>query len=221
MAIFTKRGYNASEALLFDTMAAKVGRPFHDRVLEEVAQRLAPGARLLDVGCGGGHFLARLADAAPGAELVGLDASPGMIARARRRVADVPRLSLVEASALALPFEDRSFDVVVSLGSIKHWPDMARGLRECARVLAPGGWLLVFEGDAGFRDADVRALSSAWALPWPARALMAAVLRRSLRAESIDLDGARALLAAIPELQASARAVAGLPAWIIEGRRPE
>jgi ubiquinone/menaquinone biosynthesis C-methylase UbiE len=54
-----------------------------------------------------------------------------------------PRLEFTIGVAEALPYRDASFDLVVSTTSFDHWRDQARGLAECARVLAPGGHLLL------------------------------------------------------------------------------
>lgn len=113
------------------------------RTLEETLARFqAPeGARVLDLGCGTGAFLGALASARPDLRLVGADLSPGMLAAARRRLGGA--VPLVEASALALPFGGGAFDVVTSLSSLHYWPEPGRGLAEVARVLAPGGTLVL------------------------------------------------------------------------------
>ena len=109
----------------------------------------APG-RVLDVGCGTGALLRRLVARLPHAELAGVDPAPRMLAEARKRLNGV---RLEEAAAERLPFADASFDLVVSVMSFDHWADQALGLAECARVLRPGGGLVL--GD----------LFASWLLP--------------------------------------------------------
>jgi ubiquinone/menaquinone biosynthesis C-methylase UbiE len=58
-------------------------------------------------------------------------------------------------NAMRLPYVDNSFDAVVSVGSIKHWPDPQRGITEIHRVLVPEGWAVVSETD---RDVSTIAL---------------------------------------------------------------
>ncbi len=91
-----------------------------------------PGKRLLEVGCGTGLVLAKLAPHA--ASAVGVDLSPGMLEKARARGLDVR-----EGSATALPFPDRTFDVVCSFKVLAHVPDIRKALAEVDRVLTPGG----------------------------------------------------------------------------------
>ena len=99
--------------------------------------------RILDVGCGTGYLLGRLAARAPRAEiLAGIDAAPAMIEAARAVAAD-GRLRFVVGTAERLPWPAAAFDLVVSTTSFDHWVDQRAGLAECARVLAPGGCLVL------------------------------------------------------------------------------
>jgi ubiquinone/menaquinone biosynthesis C-methylase UbiE len=100
----------------------------------------APG-QVLDVGCGTGAVLRRLAARLPGdAELVGVDPAPLMLAEARKRLNGV---RFGQATAERLPFAGASFDLVVSAMSFDHWADQELGLAECARVLRSGGRLVL------------------------------------------------------------------------------
>jgi len=92
------------------------------------------GSRLLDVGCGTGHHLARYRRL--GFEVVGVDGSADMLAHARAANPDVP---LQRADLQNLPFSDASFDVVLSIEVLRYLPEPALALREMARVLRPGG----------------------------------------------------------------------------------
>jgi SAM-dependent methyltransferase len=118
---------------------------------EALAGRLIrPGAfdvhgckSILDAGCGNGRysrFLLRHAD--PDARITGFDLSQQMLRRARRRVPD-DRVSYVAADLTRLPYTDQSFDAVVCGWVLEHLPDPRPGLKELARVLRPGGKLLL------------------------------------------------------------------------------
>lgn len=96
---------------------------------------LARGKRVLEVGCGTGLLLERIATAAASAE--GLDLSPGMLAKARAR-----GLTVTEGSATHLPYPDASFDVTCSFKVLAHVPDLPRALEEMARVTRPGGHVI-------------------------------------------------------------------------------
>lgn len=105
-------------------------------MLERV--RLRPYARALDVGCGEGRFCRMLK--AEGVAAVGIDPTAGLIDHARRL--DPEGDYRVEA-AEALGFEDGAFDLVVSYLSLIDIPDVKTAIAEMARVLAPGGRLLI------------------------------------------------------------------------------
>lgn len=101
--------------------------------LLEMAE-VGEGTELLDLCCGGGGLSA--AALACKAKVNGLDFSPQMIARARRRAPDA---HLLEGDAQSLPFEANSFDTVLSNFGIQHTPDHDRAYAEVLRVLRPGG----------------------------------------------------------------------------------
>ncbi|MFC4244497.1 class I SAM-dependent methyltransferase [Gryllotalpicola reticulitermitis] len=104
------------------------------------AVRVAPAPRrVLDVGSGTGFLLRRLAQRLPQtAELVGVEPAPGMIRVAEAAAAET-RIRFLSGVAEQLPFPDAYFDLVTTVTSFDHWPDQLQGLRECARVLRPGG----------------------------------------------------------------------------------
>jgi ubiquinone/menaquinone biosynthesis C-methylase UbiE len=113
--------------------------PVHAHVIA-VAEKAVPQARnVLDVGCGTGRLLQRLAQAYPTARLVGGDAAAGMALVAVRR----HRIAAVVGVAEQLPFRIGSVQLLVSTISMHHWGDQRRGLAEVRRVLAPGGLLLL------------------------------------------------------------------------------
>ena len=110
----------------------------------DLARTCVPAPRrVLDVGCGTGYLLGRLATFVPQAEvLAGIDASPAMIKVASSAASD-NRLRFVVGTAERLPWPAATFDLVVSTTSFDHWADQRAGLAECARVLAPGGCLVL------------------------------------------------------------------------------
>lgn len=110
---------------------------------------VAPGDHVLDVGTGPGYLaLAAARLVAPDGTAVGIDASPEMIDRARRLAARRgSRADYAVATAESLPFDDDSFDVVVSRLVFHHLPgDLKKhALYEMGRVLRPGGRLLIVD----------------------------------------------------------------------------
>ena len=113
--------------------------------------------RILDVACGTGHLLKMLGAALPEAKLFGIDLSPHYIARAREVLPRDLDVSLVCDNAERLPFLDASFDVVTSLYLLHEVPAEVRErvLKEVARVMRPGGLLVVADS---IQLADAREL---------------------------------------------------------------
>ncbi|MEO5826307.1 MAG: methyltransferase domain-containing protein [Gemmatimonadales bacterium] len=130
----------------YDGLAETYDRRWPQYIARSMAETLArfpPGTPdvVLDVGAGTGMLLDRLREKHPTAHLFGADFSRGMLAVARNRLGR--GALLVAGDAVFLPFGTASFDVVVSSSSLHYWADPARGFRELARMLRPGGYLVV------------------------------------------------------------------------------
>ncbi len=107
-----------------------------DEIESGAVTEVAVGKDVLEVGCGTGLVLSRVAKVARAAK--GVDLSPGMLSHARARGLDVR-----EGDATALPFPDASFDVVYAFKVLAHVPDVDRAIAEMVRVVRPGGHVLV------------------------------------------------------------------------------
>jgi SAM-dependent methyltransferase len=110
--------------------------PLYERMLELAG--VTDGTELLDLGCGSG-LLCRLV-AERGARVSGIDICPELLDIARERT---PQADLREGDISALPFAERSFDVVTAANALQFAPDPAQAFSEAARVLRPRGVLVV------------------------------------------------------------------------------
>lgn len=135
------KAFTAFEQAAHDRIAlpyAKHFAPLTTLALEPLldAARIAPGQRVLDVATGPG--VAATVARRRGADVVGVDVSPGMVALARD--AD-PGIDFQVAEVTALPFLDGTFDAVLCNFGLGHFPQPEAALSECVRVLVPGGRL--------------------------------------------------------------------------------
>lgn len=108
-----------------------------DVMLDRYLPRTPVGLRLLDVGCGTGHHLARFSRC--GFDVAGVDGSSEMVLHARRAN---PGIAIECADVDRLPFTTASFDIVVCIEVLRYLPDIQGCIREIARVLRPGGLCL-------------------------------------------------------------------------------
>ena len=108
--------------------------------------RIEHGASILDVGCGGGRTIEKLAALATDGKVCGIDYAPGSVAESRAKNADLVRAGRVmieQASVSHIPFGADEFDLVTAIETQYYWPDLVDDMREILRVLKPGGTLVV------------------------------------------------------------------------------
>lgn len=147
-------GFQDRERAFFDALVARTGDTWWgntgpagmcrlERRAAIVASRLAPRARVLELGCGAGSFTLALVRRLPEIELHAVDISPVALEAAKRRAADHPRVQFHTADILNLP-PIGSFDAVVGNGILHHVP-VERALLSVTQCLRPGGKALFFE----------------------------------------------------------------------------
>ena len=116
-----------------------------------------PAFAILDVGCGGGATVARLAALAPQGRVQGIDYSAASVATARhtnRRLIQDGRVTIELGSVSALPFETATFDLITAIETHYYWPNLESDLREMRRVLRPGGTFMLVAETYRNRRAD-------------------------------------------------------------------
>ena len=132
-------------AQVYDLMNSVMTAGLHHRWRARAADLtgLGPGGRALDVACGTGDLAVELSRrVGPSGEVVGSDFSDAMLQRARRKSGAV---DWQWANALALPYEDDHFDAATVGFGARNFSDLDRGLSEMARVVRPGGRVVVLE----------------------------------------------------------------------------
>jgi demethylmenaquinone methyltransferase/2-methoxy-6-polyprenyl-1,4-benzoquinol methylase len=137
---------------VYDALNTAMTAGLHHRWRARAAElaRVRPGDRVLDVATGTGDLALELARrVAPGGEVIGSDFAEGMLDRARAKAAACgergarPRFEW--GDALALPYPDGRFDAATVGFGVRNFSDLGRGLAEMARVVRPGGRVVVLE----------------------------------------------------------------------------
>jgi ubiquinone/menaquinone biosynthesis C-methylase UbiE len=120
------------------------------RALVRAALAARPGERVLDVGCGPGFYTEELLDEV-GREgaVVGVDASPQMLAVAAKRCERFPNVAFQEGDAIALPVQEASFDAALCVQVLEYVADATAALAQMHRALRPGGRVVVWDVDWG------------------------------------------------------------------------
>jgi ubiquinone/menaquinone biosynthesis C-methylase UbiE len=124
----------------------------HDNVVRRVivlaALNLRTGERVLEVGCGGGHYTYEIARfVGPTGRVCAIDISPDQIAAAKQRCAEFAWVECRDADIAAPPYSDGEFDAVLAVQVLEYLDDLDAGLRQICRILRPGGRLVVVATD--------------------------------------------------------------------------
>jgi ubiquinone/menaquinone biosynthesis C-methylase UbiE len=137
-------------AFEFECLAERYALPIADKVVELAA--IAAGARALDVGCGTGIVARQVARrGGPLTRVIGIDLSTGMLQTGRALVTAEglgEQIELRVGDAESLEFADASFDAVLSLYALRHFPNPDAAVREIFRVCRPGGRAVIAVGSA-------------------------------------------------------------------------
>jgi SAM-dependent methyltransferase len=181
-ALYGEQYYTGgSDAVFADYVGQEAARRTHARrklaVLRHLPPRIARGGRLLDVGCAAGFFLA---EARAHYDVQGVELSAWSSAYARERL----RLPVITGTLQQAALPAGHFDVVTLWDVIEHVPDPVPLLNEAARVLKPGGRLVLTTGDWGSayaqrHGADWHLMTPPWHLTMFSRSTLARVAQRA------------------------------------------
>lgn len=181
--------WNLFGSLYNSQITGAIGELYEDIAQESAFARCG---RALDVGCGAGYLTLLLAARYPASSFTGIDFSIAQvrIAEKARQKTDAANCTFRHGNAMSIPYAEGRFDIVLSAGSIKHWPDPEQGLAEIRRVLAPEGRMLVAETDKDATPEDIRRFAGRFAawyswdrlLVWGLRHI---IFGRSLSGEEI------------------------------------
>lgn len=222
MNLLHMRGsWGRAEAWLYATVVAKGVPPLYERFVEQAPVPLATGGRIVDVGCGDGQLARLLAERFDDGSVLGLDLSPVMVRRAQERAGEHANLEFRVGDAMSLPLDDDSVDLAVSVASIKHWPDPARGVAELGRVLRPGAAFCILEADPECSLSAARSFVAHWRYVLPGTRELAMryfvhfVARQAPRVEQVE---GFCQAAGLVEVEAERRE--DLPFYVVQARAP-
>ena len=141
-------------------MVLKAASKLYQRFIREIQP--PEKAKILDVGTGPGFLTLLLAQENPTVSVVGIDYSPTQVRAANHlRIRNqIYNCNFRQGDATNLPFPNAFFDIVISVASIKHWPQAKKGLQEIRRVLAPNGSAFIGEADRDATDEEIYRFAS-------------------------------------------------------------
>jgi ubiquinone/menaquinone biosynthesis C-methylase UbiE len=142
----------------------------------------------------------------------------GQVRRANKRTVKFgSRSHSIRGTALELPFEDERFDSLISIASVKHWPNPERGLQECLRVLESGKPFLIVEAARESTLEDVKQFVSEFRFPGFLTPIIARGFKRFVAGQALTNREARNLFSNIDLDSFSVEKMEGLPGLKIRG----
>ncbi len=134
-----------AQAPALEDLLRNVGDLTFQRRIRTILEYLAPITAedvILDAGCGEGFYVMLLAELTP-ARVIGIDANPQLVSRARKWMGENPRVELCVGDVASVPYPDYTFTKIICSEVLEHLPDPVAALHELRRVLLPGGTLVV------------------------------------------------------------------------------
>lgn len=132
----------------FDRISKWPGFEFIRRNIVRELKKICPKGIVVDVGCGPGYLVMRIAKEIPDLKIIGVDISEEMIQKAYVNLSSIGlsnRAEFRKGDIKKMPFEDNTIDLLVSTFSLHHWSNLERSLSEIHRILKPRGRFLLFD----------------------------------------------------------------------------
>jgi ubiquinone/menaquinone biosynthesis C-methylase UbiE len=201
---------------IYNRLVLKAASELYQRFIGEIQP--SENANILDVGSGPGFLTLLLAKEYPTASVVGVDYSPTQVRAANRLRTrnQIHNCSFRQGDAMNLPFQNASFDIVISAASIKHWPDGKRGLQEIRRVLTPNGCAFIGEADRYAKDEEIYRFASKFTAWYVWDPFMKWYLRRVVFGQSYAPKEAELMARAAGFSQVSVEKVSESPFLLIK-----
>ncbi len=217
----------ANKQAFWDFLLGPMYNLVSPRALSEIyvlfANEVRPGekSRILDVGSGPGDVCLMLAEEHPSVSITGVDFSRTEVRSAERsrRKKGINNCRFLQDNAMGLSFENATFDIVISLASIKHWPDKVLGLKEMARVLVPGGRSLVLEANSECTEDEFAHFASKYDFWWVYKRLFNWCARLITVKQGISPGEAETMARAAGFAEIEVKKPQGWPFWIMSLRK--
>lgn len=214
-----KWGWNIVQGPVYNRLIYKAASELYRYLVAEINTQ--KNKQILDIGSGPGFFTLLLAQENPTSSVIGIDHSSTQVRAANRLKIrnQIQNCSFRKGNAMGLPFKDSLFDVVVSVASIKHWPDAKRGLQEIRRVLKLDGEAFVGEVDRCAPDEEINWFADNftawyvwdWFMRWYLRSIVFGQSYTRKEAEAIALSAGFSYV--------SVEKVSGWPFFLIKLRK--
>lgn len=201
---------------IYNRLIFKAASELYQRFIHEIQP--PENTKILDVGSGPGFLTLLLAKENPSVSVVGIDYSPTQVRAAnhQRIHNQIHNCSFRQGEAMNLPFPDASFDIVISVGSIKHWPEGRRGLQEIRRVLTANGSAFIAEADRDATDKEIYRFASKFTAWYVWNPFMKWYLRRVVFGQSYTRKEAELMAKAAEFNQVLVEKVSESPFFILK-----
>lgn len=204
---------------IYNRLIFKAASELYQRFIHEF--NLPEKAKILDIGSGPGFLTLLLAKENPTVSVVGIDYSPTQVRAANHlRIRNqIYNCNFRQGDAINLPFPDASFDIVISVASIKHWPEAKKGLQEIRRVLTVNGSAFIAEADRDATREEIYRFASRFTAWYVWDPFMKWYLRRVVFGQSYARKEAELIARAARFSQVLVEKVSESPFFLLKLRR--